>query len=299
MTTPTGISPGQRAQLACVLEATARKPGNVHRYADFEDCTYLDFLLSASAISTPLDQARTLGIGQAVFESVEATRRVVGGNTNLGMILLLTPLASVPQGVDLRSGLAQVLAGLTVDDARHAYRAIRLARPGGLVSVQEQDVGDEPAVTLLDAMRLAANRDAIARQYSNGYEDVFEIALVDLRDALEHEGLPTEVAIIRAYLTLMAYRPDTLIARKRGPQIAEEAALRAAAVVVDGGWPHSKGSADALRAFDAWLRADGHARNPGATADLIAATLYIALREGTIQVPKHTQGPHWDAGGFV
>jgi triphosphoribosyl-dephospho-CoA synthetase len=28
------------------------------------------------------------------------------------------------------------------------------------------------------------------------------------------------------------------------------------------------------------LRADGHRRNPGATADLIAAALFVALREG-------------------
>ena len=31
------LSVGLCAQLACILEATARKPGNVHRYHDFDD----------------------------------------------------------------------------------------------------------------------------------------------------------------------------------------------------------------------------------------------------------------------
>ncbi len=51
------IGPGQLAQLACLLEATARKPGNVHRFRDFDDAHYLDFVLSASAIAGPLDLA--------------------------------------------------------------------------------------------------------------------------------------------------------------------------------------------------------------------------------------------------
>ena len=54
------LSPGQLAQVACLLEATARKPGNVHRYRDFEDLHFLDFLLSATAIAGPLDRAPAL-----------------------------------------------------------------------------------------------------------------------------------------------------------------------------------------------------------------------------------------------
>lgn len=293
-----GNSPGQLAQLACILEATARKPGNVHRFADFDDCTYLDFMASATAIAGPLDRAGTRGVGRTVLQAIETTRRVTTSNTNLGMVLLLAPLAAVPEGVEIRAGVAAVLAGLTVEDARHAYRAIRLSQPGGLGSAPDQDVADEPTVTLLDAMRLAAGRDAVARQYASGYEDVFDVALPDLRKALA-EGLPTEVAIVRAFLALMARRPDTLIARKRGVALAEESARRVAAVLHDYGWPHAEGSAAALRGFDAWLRADGHARNPGATADLIAATLYVALRDGTIQLPGHLARESWDGGRFL
>jgi triphosphoribosyl-dephospho-CoA synthase len=169
-------SPGLLAQFACILEATARKPGNVHRYADFDDCTYLDFLLSAATIAGPLDRAREVGVGAAVLLAVEATRRVVVTNTNLGMVLLLAPLAAVPEGESLREGIERVLDRLTVEDAQLVYRAIRLARPGGLGDAPEQDIRDEPTIDLRAAMRLAADRDAVARQYASGYADVFDVA---------------------------------------------------------------------------------------------------------------------------
>ena len=93
------MTSGSLAQLACVLEVTARKPGNVHRYRDFADTSYLDFLLSAQAIARPLDRASEIGIGQSVLDCVIATHKWINNNTNLGMILLLAPLAAVPQSV--------------------------------------------------------------------------------------------------------------------------------------------------------------------------------------------------------
>jgi triphosphoribosyl-dephospho-CoA synthase len=275
--------PGQLAQLACLLEATARKPGNVHRFRDFDDAHYLDFLLSAAAIAEPLGWATTTPLGGTVLRSVEATRRLVRTNTNLGMILLLTPLAAVPIGQDLREGVERVLAATTKEDAALVYRAIRMARPGGLGNVGDQDVRDEPTVTLLEAMRLAADRDLVARQYATGYADVFDHALPSLREAIG-QGWPLETSIIFAYLTFLAQTPDTLIARKLGESTALEASTRAR-VVLDAGWPDTPLGSEALASFDDWLRADGHARNPGATADLITAALFAALRDGTIQLP--------------
>src|SRR4051795_7320508 len=95
---PRPPTPGLLAQVACLMEVTARKPGNVHRGADFPDLHFLDFLLSAAAIAGPLDRAAAEGVGTAVLAAVQSTRRVVSTNTNLGMILLLAPLAAVPAG---------------------------------------------------------------------------------------------------------------------------------------------------------------------------------------------------------
>jgi triphosphoribosyl-dephospho-CoA synthase len=269
-------SPGTLAQVACLMEATARKPGNVHRFADFDDASYLDFALSAQAIGPAMDAARLVGVGRAVLNAVEATRRVVSTNTNLGMILLLAPLCvAFEPGKDLRAATRRVLDLLTIDDARHAYRAIRTAEPGGLGSASAQDVADEPTVTLLDAMRIAADRDLVARQYATGYGDVFETALPALRSAIV-EGRSLEQAIVRTHVVLLSRTADTLILRKRGIAIAEEVSRRAAESLDTGDFA----------SFDRYLREDGHARNPGATADLIAAALFAAMAEGTITLPR-------------
>jgi triphosphoribosyl-dephospho-CoA synthase len=282
--------PGELARIACLLEVTARKPGNVHRHADFDDAHYLDFLLSASAIGRGIGLARTEGIGPAIEAAVEDTLRVVATNTNLGMILLLAPLAAVADDFEPRSGVAGILDVLTIDDARCVYRAIRRMNPGGLGRADDQDIDSEPTVTLLGAMRLAADRDLIARQYATAFADVFDLALPALRSSLA-AGHPLESSIIASHLQLMASCPDTLIARKLGPSLAEESARRAASVLASG-WPDAPDSASQLTKFDAWLRADGHARNPGATADLVAATLFLALRDGTIKLPLP---PDWSS----
>ncbi|MDE2507416.1 MAG: triphosphoribosyl-dephospho-CoA synthase [Planctomycetota bacterium] len=288
------LTPGALAQLACVLEATARKPGNVHRFRDFDDATYLDFILSAAAIARPLDNARTLGVGAAVFAAVESTQRLIATNTNLGMVLLFGPLAAVDPDESLADGVASVLESLTIDDAIHAYRAIRLARPGGLGAATDQDVARAPTVTLLDAMRLAADRDVVARQYATSYHDLFHFALPLLVDEFDRGGA-LESAIVACALGVQAEIPDTLIARKRGVDLAREASARARAVF-NLHRSDDPGAAQALAEFDRWLRDEGRARNPGATADLVAAALFAALREGLIQPPFRFEPPSDHAG---
>ena len=283
-------SPGMLAQVACLLEVTARKPGNVHRAADFADATFLDFALSAAAIAGPLDRAGTQSLGATIFDAVAATRAAVGSNTNLGMILLLAPLAAVSPGEPLRPGLARVLRATTVPDAVDLYRAIRLAKPGGLArSTEGQDVADEPTIPLVGAMRLASHRDRVAHQYATDFADVFDQVVPNLAIGLARPGWTLETAIVAAHLTWLAAHPDTLIARKRGMGLAREASRRAA-VVLRSGWPETPGGPRALADFDAWLRLDGHARNPGTTADLIAAGLFVGLRLGIIPWPVAT---HW------
>jgi len=265
-------------RLACQAEVLARKPGSVHPGAAFDDLTAADFLTAAEAVAPILARAAELGIGRAVYEAVVATRQRVATNANLGICLLIAPCAAaITAGGDLRASLRRVLDSLSVDDARWAYRAIRAAAPGGLGQAGEQDVADEPTVTLLEAMRMAADRDGVARQYATGFEDVFDIALPAIR---EFAGQGIETAIVGAHLRLMSARPDTLIARKCGVEVACESAGRAKAVL-DAGWP-ANGPAE-LERLDEWLRADGHRRNPGTTADLVAVTILVALWTGGIE----------------
>jgi triphosphoribosyl-dephospho-CoA synthase len=262
---------------ACCLEVLARKPGNVHPGASFSDLTWDDFIRSADAIAAQLPRTAELGVGAAVLAAIEATSHVVPTNSNLGMVLLLAPLAAVPRERTLRDGIDEVLQATTVEDARLVYHAIRLAKPGGLGRAAEQDVLDEPTETLVEVMRLAADRDRVAAQYDNGFRDVLEFGVPSLL-GWSNRTSDWETAVIGLHLSLMAQLPDTLIARKCGGVAAAESASRAQ-LVLDRGWPDAEAGVWALGELDAWLRADGHRRNPGTTADLVAATLFAALRD--------------------
>ena len=274
---------GACATLACLWESTAAKPGNVYRGADFEDLTYADFVTSAAVIGPIVDQAPQRGVGATILAGSLATQAAVGTNTNLGMLLLIAPLAVVPDGRPLAEGVAGVLSGLNRDDCEDVYAAIRLIQPGGLGEAPEADVRTAPLpdLTLLDAMGLAADRDLVARQYADGFAEVFWTA-ERLEDAAADQ--PLGEAVVHAYLKLLAAHPDSLIARKCGSAVAEEAAARAAAVLER--QSHDREAyGEALADFDFWLRADGHRRNPGTSADVIAAALFVLLRERRLNWP--------------
>ncbi|MFN8647025.1 MAG: triphosphoribosyl-dephospho-CoA synthase [Gemmatimonadales bacterium] len=275
------------ATLACLLEASAPKPGNVAPGRPFRDMRYEDFVASAIAIGPVLAQAGQRPLGETIRDAVRATRRWTAANTNLGIILLLTPLArgAALSGV-LRDGLRTVLRHTTVADAAAAYAAIREASPGGLGRAAEQDVTEAPSVTLLEAMGLAAARDAIAAEYASGFRTTFEVGLPAVRGA-RAAGLGWEDATVETFLTLLAHQPDTLIARKLGAAAAAEVSARAAGVLAAGGLRDEAGRA-ALAVFDASLRDAQNSRNPGTTADLTAAALFAELIEDG-WVPEHSR----------
>ncbi len=275
-------SKGVQATLACLWEVTAPKPGNVYRGADFDDLTYADFLTSAAVVGPILNDAAQNGVGATVLAGVAATRAAVGTNTNLGMLLLMAPLAVASSNRSVAEGVAQVLANLGSEDASGVYEAIRLAKPGGLGRVDDADVNEgPPTISLREAMALAADRDLVARQYMN---DFAEVRWTADRIAAAAENRPLGEAIVRAYLELLAQHPDSLVTRKCGTDMAAQVSAGAATVLR--ALPHGDDAYQTYRAeFDFWLRADGHRRNPGTTADIIAAALFMLLREEIITWP--------------
>jgi triphosphoribosyl-dephospho-CoA synthase len=268
---------------ACRAEVEAPKPGNVHPGASFVDLDAADFLASARAIAPIFGRPADKGVGVLVLEGVRATRQVAPSNTNLGILLLFAPIVRAAVTLaPLRPQIGRVLQELTVEDARHVYEAIREASPGGLGSVEEQDVALVPTVSLGEAMRLAADRDSIARAYTNEMVDIWRMRDEVYRPSLQ-AGRTRNEAIVWTHLHWMAAFPDTLIARKQGEQEARISAERARAIVADWQDPSCLGvvarpglmQAKSLADFDAWLRAEGHRRNPGTSADLVAATILL------------------------
>ncbi len=280
--------------MACLLEVSAAKPGNVNRRHDFADTRFEDFLLSAIAIGRAMGSAGRVGVGQTIWRAIQDTGRLVHCNTNLGMVLLLAPLATAcSQGPSLRrsrsspengspvaagglrESLAEVLAGLTVDDARRTYAAIRLARPGGLGQASQADVAEEPSITLYRAMALARARDAVAREYVTDFAITFGVGYPTLKDAW-HVLDELSMAIVQAFLTILARVPDTLIARKRGAEVAGQVSRWAGEVLTMGGVFTAEGRTG-LVDLDRALRDEGHTLNPGTTADLTAAAIFVLL----------------------
>jgi triphosphoribosyl-dephospho-CoA synthase len=337
------------AQLACLLEVTAPKPGNVSPGRGFDDIAYEHFLASAAAIGGPLSGAGTRPLGTTVRLAIEATARWTSSNTNLGIVLLLAPLVraahalpvtgvrlkadttanfdsvvsgmsppsadadkvvsgssrtsddpnSVVSGIrtsdnpdslasgfsrTLRDAARHVLDATTVDDAREVYAAIRCAAPGGLGRVEAQDVANEPDVTLLEAMRLAAGRDGIAREYATAFEVTFATGVPALNRA-RREGLSWSDAVLETFLTLLAAAPDTHVARRGGLALAEEVSRRARAVL-DADGVRSAAGRRAIDAMDLALRDERHTANPGTTADLTAAAIFVVLLGAR---PSHAQ----------
>ena len=277
------ISPEKVAaagQLACLLEVSAPKPGNVSPERHFHDTRYEDFLASAVAIGPALAEAGRQPLGATIRRAVEDTLRWTKSNTNLGIVLLLAPLAraALAPGTGLRERLAAVLAQTTVDDATEVYAAIRRARPGGLGQSTAEDVSRAPTVTLREAMALAAARDAIAREYVSNFELTFEVGVPAVL-AARTDGLPWTDAAVEAYLGLLEVVPDTHIARKLGVAEAEAVSRRAGEVRALGGTRSAAGR-QGLIDLDRELRDERNQRNPGTTADLTCAALFVVILEG-------------------
>ena len=260
---------------ACLAELDALKPGNVHRFADGHRMKMADFEASAAA-AAPAISTSGLSVGARIEQTVSATKDAVGQNTNLGIILLAAPLAQAAMESEgtLHDRLARVLANLSVEDARAAYRAIRAAEAGGLGEVAEHDVGTEPSINLLEAMGAAETRDRIAWNYTHDYVDIFELGLKWRNSGLKRWG-QTNWTTTYVYLGFLAHIPDTLIERKFGADAASE--VRDEARPIEAGFSQSTRPEEMvapLTAFDRSLKERG--LNPGTSADLTVATLFAS-----------------------
>lgn len=272
-------------EMACVLEASAPKVGNVHPGASFSDMDYSHFVASAVAIGSVFRKSKATNVGHTVYRAVLATRQLVGRNTNLGMLLLMAPLAHASQFVESnaklqRADVARSLNYLQPLDSAEIYAAIQTAKPGGLGTQPRSDVAGPPPADLKAAMAVVADTDAVARQYVNDFADIFDLLVPWLIEELTNTAKPLE-AICRLQLRWLAHEPDGLIVRKAGVDTAVEVQRRAAAILpLCLSRSTSVSEQTEVRELDQFLRGDGHRLNPGTTADLIAAAILVLLLQG-------------------
>jgi triphosphoribosyl-dephospho-CoA synthase len=294
---PAGMgSTGWQVAAASMLESAVCKPGNVHPGARFADLCHDDFLAAALAIAEPFSDADRLSgnchtppagesVGHLILAAVEAAARVTQSNTNLGIVLAIAPLAVAHE--PRQDAAAEVLASLDAEDAAAIWKAIAVARPGGLGQVHRHDLAGPAPSNIIDAMRVARDRDAIARLWADGYKPLFSTeslrpGMVPLLEQAVAENATVGKAIQEAFLQHLALHHDSLIARRHGLDVAHEVSAEASMIL---SLPRSRQAA-AIQTFDATLRlgrlVEGRHRpiNPGTTADLMAASLFVLLRRG-------------------
>jgi len=239
-------------------------------YSGVKDLTESDFLRSADASAEPItNPAATLG--ERIFTATQATQSAVGTNTNLGMILLIAPLIQAKfaqhDGEAIRPALENVLLKTSVDDARYTYRAIRLANPGGMGEKDNQDISEEPNVSLLNTMEIAKEWDQIAVQYSNNFDEIFNFGVPRYEKLIEKWN-DEKWATTGVFMSFLAHYPDSLIERKYGLLKAREISDMISDLEMELYRSDSPGRYEAqLLEIDRQLKRN--LINPGTSADLI------------------------------
>ncbi len=267
------------AQLALLLEVTGTpKPGNVDRHRDYDTLRFEHFMAGAVG-ARPGFEAAAAGtpIGTAFAQSIEGMSHQSGGNTQFGALLAIMPLVQTAATTDLTPNAAtMVVEETTIEDACAFYRAfdhVDVAVPPPPPGLEDLDVrrGSDATsaitnrgISLYQVMDHAASHDGIAAEWTTGFQRSFEAAEWLLTD----DG-PIYQRTSRTFLRLLADQPDTFIITRNGQQPAEEVTERAAAVLE--GTEAGEVLADELVARDI---------NPGTTADITAAALFIALERG-------------------
>jgi triphosphoribosyl-dephospho-CoA synthase len=285
--------------------SSSPKPGNVDRCHDFSDIRFHHFLTSAVS-AYPVFRKAASGEGSPgslILEGVQAWEDWnLRSNTHFGSLVLLIPLALAAgrvaghewavheQGQETRRDesqengpydgeydgleekLARVLRSTTIQDAIDFYRAFDLAG-ARVVQVDEFSLKDqdwkkkliEGNQSLLELMRLSLDHDIVAREWATDFERSFQLA-GRLQEMVSIYGLND--GVVRTFLEALAEVPDSLISAKFGRERAEEVSRLAVDALLDS-------TLNKAREMDCEL--NNRDMNPGSTADLIAASLFISL----------------------
>lgn len=281
--TESGVPPErsvvQNAELALLLEVTGTpKPGNVDRAHEYDDLRFEHFMAGAVGARPGLELAATGNrLGRAFERAVAGMSQQTAGNTQFGALLALVPLVQAASTGALTGERARAIAAATtIDDAADFYRAFEHVNvavddpPDGLEPLDVRRGADaiptleERQLTFFDIMERSADVDGIAREWVDEFERSFQAA-----DRLLALDGPVSDRTARVFLELLADEPDTFIATQHGAETAETATDRAKAALA--------GDIDPWTLADEFVAEDV---NPGTTADLTAAALFVALERG-------------------
>ena len=276
------------AQIASALEVSGYpKPGNVHRTRDYDDMVFEDFIISGIVIGDTIRKAtadvdiENPQLGRYILEAVDETDRWIKNNTNLGIVMMITPIAAAAAISDdfdeIRPNIVKLMANTSVDDACDLYDAINIADAGGMGDQDEYDVASDNAKnelrennqTMYDVLKISAPWDMLAREMTSDMPAVFEIGYPTYHELKGEKSLND--ACVLTFLTILSQVPDTLISRKYGSDEAMKISMMTRDLL-------KLRDADdfevKLQEFDDYLFENHY--NPGTTADLTAASIFVS-----------------------
>ncbi len=275
------------AQLAMLLEVSATpKPGNIDRDHNYTDTRFEHFLASAVGIYPVLEEAARSksGVGALIHEAVaESARWQRGGNTHFGAFILLIPLVIAAGKCEnktcLKEQVQQVVKETTVKDAIEFYRAFSEAKVK-VKPVDDLALGDAASLdkiqarglTLFNMMEISRGYDIIANEWVNNFQKTFECSEL-IRNKIKKHGIND--AVVLTFMELLSSNKDTFIQTKFDSKKAEQISMRAREILQKGDIGEIR---DKIHSFDEELLKEGI--NPGSTADITIAGLFVALFEG-------------------
>jgi triphosphoribosyl-dephospho-CoA synthase len=260
------------------------------------------------------------GIGALIRDAVcESSSWQQGGNTHFGAFLLLIPLSmaagklfdsrektnftlSAEEFENLAAHAHAFVQKTDHEDAVEFYRAFDVAEVR-VNSVDEFNLGDPKStaelekqkVTLYELMKIAEGYDLIANEWTSGFARCLEGAKIitefmqDRRQEIENPVLNCSStgineAIVYTFLKLLSRHRDTFIQTKFDKATADYVSVRADEILSAWEKPSGYVARDfasllpLVQDFDSELLEKRI--NPGSTADIIIAGLFIALLGG-------------------
>jgi len=154
-----------------------------------------------------------------------------------------------------------------------------------LGSQDELDITDPRSIetilqknmTPINIFELCMERDSICSEWVTGFRIIFDEGYPYLASQLEINDVND--SILNTFLLLLSRHPDSLIARKKGPREAEKLRHKAGKILEAGGAGEKDGKR-MLANLDKKLQSEKGLMNPGTTADLTAASIFILLLTG-------------------
>ncbi len=262
------------AATALTLVYSAPTPGVGSRYVD-GPIAHESRMLSVISTREALAGSGRRGVGETVLETTLASL-ASAGFADPRAPGYLAPLA---RAALLGESSGRVLARLGHEDLAPFARALEVVGDGGpLANALKVALGAGKDATLRDAMRFAAARDSLAREYARDFEVTRELARPALLAALSRAD-SVRGALVQTYLEVLSEVPDLDVAERAGSREAEDISRMAHGVLKAGG-VHSRRGLEGLANLDGLLRADRRLAPSATEPPVFAAALLVALEYG-------------------